>query len=352
MLRVGIVGMGFMGWIHWLAYRRVPGTRVVAICETDPVKRSGDWRGIRGNFGPPGERTDLTGLATCESLETMLRRGGIDLLDVCLPPSLHEEAVIAGLEAGCDVLCEKPMALTPAACDAMVAAAARTRRRLFVAHVLPFFPEYAAARAVIDRGTYGRLLGGTFKRVISDPHWLKDFYDPTRIGGPLIDLHVHDAHLIRLLFGMPKNANSRGRLRGAVVSYCQSLFEFDDPTLVVSAVSGVITQPGRPFNHAFELHLERATMQFELAAFTDQSERLPLKILTDGGEILRPEMPAGDDLAGFVDEISEVAACLATGRPSPVLAGDLARDAILICHMQSESVFGRYLRRPLAPPPA
>ena len=49
-----------------------------------------------------------------------------------------------------------------------------------------------------------RLLGGHFLRVISDPLWLKDFYDPHRVGGPLVDLHVHDAHFIRLLFGMPQ----------------------------------------------------------------------------------------------------------------------------------------------------
>ena len=53
------------------------------------------------------------------------------------------------------------------------------------------------------------MIGGSFKRVISDPQWLPHFYDPDKIGGPLLDLHIHDAHLIRLLFGMPSAVYKR-----------------------------------------------------------------------------------------------------------------------------------------------
>ena len=63
MLHVGIVGIGFMGMIHYLAYQRLQGVKVHAICELDPVRRGGDWRTIKGNFGPPGEVMDLSGVA-------------------------------------------------------------------------------------------------------------------------------------------------------------------------------------------------------------------------------------------------------------------------------------------------
>ena len=53
MIRVGIAGIGFMGMIHYLAYRQLGRARVRAICEKDPVRLSGDWRSIKGNFGPP-----------------------------------------------------------------------------------------------------------------------------------------------------------------------------------------------------------------------------------------------------------------------------------------------------------
>ncbi len=338
MLRVGIVGLGFMGWVHWLVYKRISGIEVVAICEQDPVRRSGDWRSIRGNFGPPGEQVDLSKICVFDSLDKMLSEGEVDVVDICLPPNLHCEAVLKALDAGKHVFCEKPMALNVADCETMVSRSRQVGRRLFVGHVLPFFPEYSVALQAVRSGDYGRLLGGTFKRLISDPKWLNDFYDPTRIGGPLIDLHVHDAHFIRLLFGMPRRALSRGRLRGSVVSFCNSLLEFDDPTIVVSCVSGVIDQQGRPFNHAFELHFERATLQFEFASFADKSESMPLKILTDKGAVIRPAIIAADDIAGFVAEIEEVKACILGDRDSDILGGELARDAIIICQMQSQAV--------------
>jgi predicted homoserine dehydrogenase-like protein len=50
-IRVGLIGIGFMGWIHWLAYQRMAGARVAAISTRNPQRLAGDWRGIQGNFG-------------------------------------------------------------------------------------------------------------------------------------------------------------------------------------------------------------------------------------------------------------------------------------------------------------
>ena len=70
MLRVGIVGIGFMGMIHYLAWQRVSGAKVSAIATRDPKKRAGDWTGIKGNFGPPGKQEDLSGIETSEAVHT------------------------------------------------------------------------------------------------------------------------------------------------------------------------------------------------------------------------------------------------------------------------------------------
>jgi predicted dehydrogenase len=233
---------------------------------------------------------------------------------------------------------EKPMALTAAECNKMVAAAEQAGKQILVGHVLPYFPEYAYARKVIDSDKYGKAIGGSFKRVISDPLWLKDFYDPQRVGGPLVDLHVHDAHFIRLLFGMPTAVFSQGRMRGEVVEYCNTLFQFADPSLVVNATSGVINQQGRPFTHAYEIHLEQATMHFDFAAFSDAAELMPLKIVTNSGKVIRPALGDGDPIRGFDGEIKEMVRSIASGERSSILSGELARDAIVLCHKQSESV--------------
>ena len=160
--------------------------------------------------------------------------------------------------------------------------------------------------------------------MISDPLWLQDFYDLQRVGGPLIDLHVHDAHFIRLLFGMPTGVLSQGRTKGGTVSYCTTQFRFADPSLVVTATSGVIDQQGRPFTHGFEIHLEKATLHYESAFFADQAETMPLKVLTDKGDVVRPKVDGGDPVSAFVAEIKEVLRCVAANQPSPILSGDLA----------------------------
>ena len=123
MLRVGIVGIGFMGWMHYLAYQRVKGVKLTAICARDPRKLAGDWRGIQGNFGPRGEQVDLTHVGAYTEIEGLLHDPDVDLVDVCLPPDLHTDVTLRALAAGKHVLVEKPMALTAKDCDRMVAAA-------------------------------------------------------------------------------------------------------------------------------------------------------------------------------------------------------------------------------------
>ena len=63
MINVGIAGLGFMGMIHYLAYQKAKGARVRAICEQDPARLAGDWRTIKGNFGPAGKIMDLGPIA-------------------------------------------------------------------------------------------------------------------------------------------------------------------------------------------------------------------------------------------------------------------------------------------------
>lgn len=347
MMKVGIAGVGFMGWIHYLAYRKVPGVTVAALCDKVPKRLAGDWTDIKGNFGPPGEQIDVSGMQTYTELEQLVADPNLDLIDVCLPPFLHADAAVLALQAGKHVFCEKPMSLTTGECQRMVEAAQAAGKQIFIGHVLPFFPEYAHARELVASGQYGRLLGGNFKRVISDPLWLKDFYDPQRVGGPMIDLHVHDAHFIRLLFGMPTEVCTQGRMRGEVVDYFDSLFRFADPSLVVRATSGVINQQGREFTHGFEIHLEKATLHFEFAAFRDGPELMPLKVLTSDGSVVRPQLGEGDPVRGFEGEIAEAVRCVQSGQPSAILSGDLARDAIVLCHKQTESA---RQRRPLSVP--
>jgi predicted dehydrogenase len=341
MVRVGLIGVGFMGWIHFLAQRRCPELQLVAVSTRDAARLSGDWRGIQGNFGPPGEMVDLSHVARYADWRDLLRDPSVDVVDICLPPYLHAEVAVAAAAAGKHVFCEKPLALSVEEANRMVEAATTAGTQLYVGHVLPFLPEYAAAREIQASGRYGRLLGGHFRRVIADPQWLPDFYNPTRVGGPLLDLLVHDTHFIRYFFGSPRSVSSQGRTRGEVVEYCQSQFSFDDPDVLVSLTGGVMRQAGRPFLHGYELHWERATLTFEFAVLSGGQPPLvsPLTLFTSEGEVLHPPLPDGDPmLNAFAAELAEMAHCVAAQHPSPLLGGDLARDAIALCHAQAESV--------------
>ena len=60
MVRIGIVGIGFMGWIHYLATKHLMNAQLAAVCSRDKAKLAGDWRSLRGNFGPPGTMVDLS----------------------------------------------------------------------------------------------------------------------------------------------------------------------------------------------------------------------------------------------------------------------------------------------------
>lgn len=344
MIRVGIAGIGFMGMIHYLAYRKVKGVKVAAMCEQDRTRLAGDWRSIKGNFGPAGTMMDLSGIETYETLDDLLANKSLDLIDICLPPAAHAPVAIAALKKGKHVFCEKPIALRSADARRMVKTAADARKQLMIGQVLPFFPEYAFAHRAIKGRKYGKLLGGFFKRVISDPQWLTGFYDPQKIGGPMLDLHVHDAHYIRLLFGMPRAVFTSGRMRGKVAEYFTSQFLFDDPKVVVSAMSGVIHQQGRGFCAGFEIHLERATLLYDFAVIDGQPQaNMPLTVLTADGKVERPQVNSADPVDAFADELAEAARTVKTGKPSALLDGELARDAVILCEKQTSSLARRRL---------
>lgn len=339
MIRVGIIGIGFIGWIHWLAYHRLGGARVVAICESIPHRLAGDWRDIKGNFGPPGEQVDLSGIHAYATLDDLLRDPQVELVDIALPTSLHADVAVRALEAGKHVLCEKPMALRLVNCERMVAAAKKANRLLMIGHVLPFFPEYDWALKVIRSGEYGRVRGGAFRRVISDPTWIKGFWSAEKIGGPMLDLHVHDAHFIRLVFGMPQEVTTIGRVRDGLAEFWHSQFRFADPELVVEATSGTIDQQGRAFEHGFEIYLEKATLAFDFAVIGGAGQYLCKPMLLDSnGGVQHPELPGGDPVDAFVSELREVTQAVSAGKASEILGAILAQDAIRLCEKQSESL--------------
>ncbi len=162
MTGIGIVGVGFMGMIHYLAARRVAGAKVVALCSRDPKKLAGDWTSIQGNFGPRGTQMDLSGITLHDDFDKMLADPQVDLVDLCVPNDQHARMAIRALEAGKPVLVEKPIALTINEAEAMVAASRKAGKPLMVGQVLPFVPEFAFALEAVRSGELWRAAGCPF----------------------------------------------------------------------------------------------------------------------------------------------------------------------------------------------
>lgn len=332
-MRAGIVGIGFMGWIHYLAYQRSKNAEVVAFCSSSESKRAGDWRGIQGNFGPPGEQIDVSGLNVHATLDAMLADDKVDMIDICLPPAMHADAIRACVAAGKKCLCEKPLALD--ATTARSLAREATTDRLAVAHILPLMPEFKLLVEAAGDGRFGAAVSGRFKRTIGPPDWIPDFYNPKTVGGPLLDLHVHDAHVIRLLFGMPSGASCVSHDRDGVAKLYESVFSYHEPDKVVSCGGGVIDSPARGFTHGYEVGFENATVVYDFAAYADgTTSLLPVTILHNDGRVERPKMGEGDPIDSFVLEIDAAADWVDNGNVSPILDPNIAADAIEICEMQ------------------
>ena len=212
MVRIGIIGLGFMGMTHYEGAKKVDGGKVTAIATRNPAKLAGDWTSIQGNFGPRGGHVDLSNVKTYSDYQELLADPEIDLVDICLPLDQHEKVTLEAIAAGKAVIVEKAIALDIAAADRMVQAARDAGPLLMVAHVLPFFPEFKFAADAIMGGRYGKLRAAHFRRMISKPDWSDDMADPAKTGGPGIDLHIHDTHFIGWVCGTPKAVQSRGIL--------------------------------------------------------------------------------------------------------------------------------------------
>lgn len=329
MVRVGLVGVGFMGMIHYLAYQKVPGVKVVAICESDEKKRGGDWTDIQGNFGPRGTMMDMADIKLYADYEQLLADKGVELVDICLPTEMHSTWTQQAFTAGKHVFVEKPIALTTAEADASLKAAAKADKHLFVGQVLPFFPEFQYALNYVRSGAGGKLQAAHFRRLICKPTWRKG----PQADGPAVDLHIHDNHFVCLISGTPQAVRCRGVVDGeGVVQHVETQYLYRDPGPCITAASGALYQSGWGFSHGYTLLMEKATLAFD-------SLGVPLTLLTADGKVEKVTLPGlGDPVDAFVSEMREVVQSIERNRPSPILDGKLGRDALAISLSEEDAV--------------
>jgi len=332
MLKVGIIGLGFMGKMHFGVYGKNPKSKVVAIADVDRKKLSGDWSSIGGNIGDPSARNvDLSGIATYQDAARLVADPNVDVVDVCVPPESHAKWAIAALKAGKSVVCEKPIALSLKDAQRMVDAADRARGNLYIAQCLRFWPEYVAAKQIIDKGKYGKVNAATFRRVSTAPiwSWQNWYLDSKRSGGAITDLHIHDVDFINWAFGLPKAVFAQG-LVGAIshigIDEVFVNYIYGDRPAVFAEGSWMI---GRtfPFSMTFCIELEKATLEMSVGK--------PLTLHTARGKAQPVPLIAGD---GYTNEIDHFLRCIQAGKPSSIITPRQAMDALRVIEAEKKSV--------------
>jgi predicted dehydrogenase len=196
--RAGILGAGAMGVTHLEAWHKL-GVPIGGLYARDLDR----GRAVAEPYGCP----------VYDSVEALVSE--VEIADVCLPTTLHKGTVRLAAEAGCQIVCEKPLALDYEEGEAIFRDCDQAKVRIFLAMVVRFFPVYRVAWERVSSGALGRVEQLALKRVVSPPppngSW---FLDDRLSGGVLCDLLIHDIDYAMWLAGDVTKVDARREGQG------------------------------------------------------------------------------------------------------------------------------------------
>jgi len=192
MVRIGIVGFGGMGQVHYMNYKKIEDCQVVATVNTSEAGKL---------------KAEEYGVAYYEDIRQMVENEDIDVIDICTPTFLHKAHVMESLSFGKHVIVEKPIALHKEDAIEMYRMAKEKNCLIFVAYVLQFTKEIAILHDAVKSEKYGKPLDGYFERISGRPGWSQGgwLFDKEKSGLIPFDLHIHDLDIIVSLFGEPES---------------------------------------------------------------------------------------------------------------------------------------------------
>ncbi len=191
-LNVGVVGLGWISQvIHLPILEKLPDATVVAICDTDKARA----RYVSEKLGIRNVYTDI---------DQMLKQDNIHAVNVCTSTDSHAGVAIPCLQAGKDVLVEKPLARTYGEAKRIVDAAQQNDRQLMVGMNNRFRPDAMILRSFIEAGEMGEVFyskGGWLKRQTNESPWKTR--KETAGGGAFLDLGIVILDLSLWMMGYP-----------------------------------------------------------------------------------------------------------------------------------------------------
>jgi len=332
MLKIGLIGCGFMGRMHANVYSVLPDAELTVAFDALPDKLE--------------SYAQQFGCRAAGSYEELLG-SDIDAVDICLPTDLHAQATVQAARAGKHVFCEKPMAMNDEEAGAMVRACEEAGTSLMIGHCIRFWPEYVELKKMVDDGRYGRLLSATFVRYGEFPSWSTDNWlaDESRAGGGVLDMHIHDTDFAHFLLGSPDQTVSFGTIDKTGPCYVHTTMTFGET--VVHLEGGWNLPPKTPFRMAFRATFERG------AAIMDGG---PLTVTSHDHDPIVPEFPkmqasgGGNisDLGGYYHEIRYFVDRVSTGQPLETVTPQSSRTSLATTLNEIAQVKARYAERAAA----
>jgi len=189
-VKVGLVGTGFVGDIHYAAFKGwVHEAEVVAVASPHNAPPFASERGI------PTAYSDY---------HLMFQDKDINVIDICIPNDLHCQVVVDAAKAGKHVIIEKPLCVTLEQADEMIEACQQAGVLLMYAEELLFAPKYVRVKTLIEEGAIGEPFLAKQSEEHPGPH-MPWFWDVNRSGGGvLLDMGCHSIEYTRWILGKPK----------------------------------------------------------------------------------------------------------------------------------------------------
>jgi predicted dehydrogenase len=312
-MKIGVLGLGFMGSTHLQACSRIPQAELLAVMDRNETRLSGDLSSIQGNLGGPGLKMDFSNLRRYRSVDAILDDPEIEVVDICLPTHLHAPTAIQALRSGKHVLCEKPMALDWNESDKMIVEAERAGRVLMVGQVLRFFPAYCELSRLVKSGRLGRIRSAFFRRRTAVPTWGPWEMNKDESGGGIFDLLIHDVDQSQLLFGLPEAISSTGH-EDMAHGIDTIVSEFHYPDIGDVTITGGWYHLGEyPFSMEFTVIGDQGVVEYSSAG-------RPITVYWSDG---RKEPLAPEERDGYQAELEYFLSCCIKGcQPEECLPAD------------------------------
>ena len=331
MLRIGIIGLGFMAATHLKAYRQVKGVQIAGLCNPSGKHLDGDFTNVAGNVGNNEPfKMEMAGVTATKDFAELLKCD-VDAIDICAPTHTHHELAIAALRAGKHVICEKPMARNSTLAREMIRVSQETGKNLMPAMCLRFWPGWRWLKETIDAGTYGKVYSARFRRLAEPPAWGQhNFLNAERSGGALLDLHIHDTDFVNYCFGVPQSVFSTGYKKiSNAIDHVVTQYQVKSGAIVHAEGSWAMAK-GWGFNMSYTVNFEKATADYDIARTAD-----PLRLYEEGKPI--QVMPC-DGPDGYTHELQYFAE-LVSGKikPSIVTSND-GLAALNVCEAEERSI--------------